>query len=637
MAIYNLQSGLTIQSSLVFPGSTSGTVTISAPAVAGTQSYTLPTGLPGGSNYVLTSDTSGNLNWTSNAGGGGGTVTSVSVVSANGFAGTVATPTATPAITFKTSIGTSGTPIVLVGDGTAISALSVNQLFITVAAINGSSIISREVYLSAATPNTLTIKAPSTVASSITYTLPLTGPTNRNILSSDTTGNLSWISNVANSGTTLATNYTNYSNINVNDIFVGMAPTVASFGQTYTVDASDVAFGDMLFHQKPLATPSTRLPPAYFNAIAYDDTPVNGVVTPLYMAVTGSASLSVPGSAASVYTSKDGVNWTYVSTLATNSIRYNAIIATVSGTAPSEVRTWVIYPASGSVSYRSTNEGDTWLAGATLSTLGLSNSNGVRVIDGTIWFALPNSTATTNLWKSTNNSATNTAVNSGVTATIAYVLPGPGTGASRYIGVFSNSTTYSVSTNGGTSFTTATCAVGTAGGVAIYDTAASKYIVAGISNGLTIQTSSTGLSGSWTAATATGTTPGLVSATAEGAFAYLDSAGSATIGYYYLPSAGGTVTPGYNMFVYSDDAGATVKFKQVATSQTTFGTPVTGQVSVTPEIIFVTSHSYNHLGFRKKYIYVDDNNGMSKVPIGTYQCLGKAGTQTGSYLWRRVT
>lgn len=48
---------------------------------------------------------------------GTGTVTSASVVSANGFAGTVANPTTTPAITVSTSI--TG---VLKGDGTAISA-----------------------------------------------------------------------------------------------------------------------------------------------------------------------------------------------------------------------------------------------------------------------------------------------------------------------------------------------------------------------------------------------------------------------------------------------------------------------------------------------------------------------------------
>lgn len=50
-------------------------------------------------------------------GGGSGTVTSVSVVSANGFAGSVATATTTPAITLSTTV--TG---LLKGDGTAISA-----------------------------------------------------------------------------------------------------------------------------------------------------------------------------------------------------------------------------------------------------------------------------------------------------------------------------------------------------------------------------------------------------------------------------------------------------------------------------------------------------------------------------------
>lgn len=53
----------------------------------------------------------------SSGGGGSGTVTSVSVVSANGLAGTVATATTTPAITLSTTI--TG---ILQGNGTAISA-----------------------------------------------------------------------------------------------------------------------------------------------------------------------------------------------------------------------------------------------------------------------------------------------------------------------------------------------------------------------------------------------------------------------------------------------------------------------------------------------------------------------------------
>jgi len=63
---------------------------------------------------------------TINATGTGGTVTSVSVVSANGLAGTVATDTTTPAITLSTSI--TG---VLKGNGTAISAATAGTDYVT--------------------------------------------------------------------------------------------------------------------------------------------------------------------------------------------------------------------------------------------------------------------------------------------------------------------------------------------------------------------------------------------------------------------------------------------------------------------------------------------------------------------------
>jgi hypothetical protein len=74
---------------------------------------------------LTTTGTSGAATFVSNTlnipqysgGGGSGTVTSVSVVSANGFAGSVATATTTPAITVSTSI--TG---LLKGNGTAISA-----------------------------------------------------------------------------------------------------------------------------------------------------------------------------------------------------------------------------------------------------------------------------------------------------------------------------------------------------------------------------------------------------------------------------------------------------------------------------------------------------------------------------------
>lgn len=70
------------------------------------------TGTPSSTTYLR-----GDGTWSTISGGAGGTVTSVSIVSANGFAGTVATATATPAITISTTV--TG---LLKGNGTSISA-----------------------------------------------------------------------------------------------------------------------------------------------------------------------------------------------------------------------------------------------------------------------------------------------------------------------------------------------------------------------------------------------------------------------------------------------------------------------------------------------------------------------------------
>lgn len=67
------------------------------------------------------------------AGGGSGTVTTASVVSANGFTGTVANPTTTPAITVATSV--TG---LLKGNGTAVSAVVSGT---DIKTVNGASIL----------------------------------------------------------------------------------------------------------------------------------------------------------------------------------------------------------------------------------------------------------------------------------------------------------------------------------------------------------------------------------------------------------------------------------------------------------------------------------------------------------------
>jgi hypothetical protein len=91
-----------------------GTKTPTAGAVAVGDGTTLAFTAAGTSGQILKSNGASVPTWINND---AGTVTTASVVSANGFAGTVATATSTPAITLTTSI--TG---VLKGNGTALSA-----------------------------------------------------------------------------------------------------------------------------------------------------------------------------------------------------------------------------------------------------------------------------------------------------------------------------------------------------------------------------------------------------------------------------------------------------------------------------------------------------------------------------------
>lgn len=141
---------------------------------------------------------------------GSGTVTDVSVVTANGFAGTVANSTTTPAITLSTTV--TG---ILEGNGTAISAASTTgsgavvlantptlitpnigaatgtSLTTTGALRSNTSLILEE---TGAGTDTITIQAPSSIAASYTLTLPVDDGDSGQVLSTDGNGVLSWAS-----------------------------------------------------------------------------------------------------------------------------------------------------------------------------------------------------------------------------------------------------------------------------------------------------------------------------------------------------------------------------------------------------------------------------------------------------------
>lgn len=95
------------------------TLTLQGGVTTTSYALTLPTAAPASTQCLQMSSTGAVTVTGSSCGSGSGTVSSVSVVSANGFAGSVATATTTPAITLSTTI--TG---ILSGNGTAISAAS---------------------------------------------------------------------------------------------------------------------------------------------------------------------------------------------------------------------------------------------------------------------------------------------------------------------------------------------------------------------------------------------------------------------------------------------------------------------------------------------------------------------------------
>jgi len=109
-------------------GGTNSTATPTAYGVAYGTGTAYAFTAAGTTGQVLTATTGGAPTWASPA--TSGTVTSVSVVSANGFAGTVATATTTPAITLTTTI--TG---ILKGNGTAISAAVANVDYVPLSTV----------------------------------------------------------------------------------------------------------------------------------------------------------------------------------------------------------------------------------------------------------------------------------------------------------------------------------------------------------------------------------------------------------------------------------------------------------------------------------------------------------------------
>lgn len=157
---------------------------------------------------------SGSWNTVASAAGAGGTVGNVSVATANGLAGSVATATTTPVITLSTNV----TGIVK-GNGTALSPAGSADITATLgyAPVNkaGDSMSSSlthaantgDIYTAGSGGNTVTVQGPTgAIGTSYVLRLPTSvAGSNGQVLTSDTSGNLYW--------TTPSTTATAYSGI----------------------------------------------------------------------------------------------------------------------------------------------------------------------------------------------------------------------------------------------------------------------------------------------------------------------------------------------------------------------------------------------------------------------------------------
>ena len=178
-------------SSSVATGTTTPVITLNVPTASATN------------RGVLSS-----ADWTTFNSKGSGTVTSASIVSANGFAGTVATATTTPAITISTSItgilsgnGTAISAATTTGSGSVVLATSPTLVTPTLGVASATS-VNKVTVTTPATGSTLTLVDGSTLATSGAFSTTLTSTATTNV-TLPTTGTLSTLA-----GTETLTNKT---------------------------------------------------------------------------------------------------------------------------------------------------------------------------------------------------------------------------------------------------------------------------------------------------------------------------------------------------------------------------------------------------------------------------------------------
>ncbi len=263
----------------------------SVPVAIGVSSTSATTVLP----FKISSVTGRLL---TDAASGSGTVTDVSVVSANGFAGSVATSTTTPAITLTTTINAP----VLKGNGTALSAATTTGSGSTVVLNNTPTLITPVLGVATATSiNKVTISAPGTSA---TLTIADGKTLTSNVSMTLQGGDASVLSIAASKTLTASVSMTlQGGDASVLSIAASKTLTVSNILTFTGTDNSSVAFGTggtVLYTAStiPLTVGSTTIASGTSTRILYDNAGTLGEYT-----VTGSGTTAVLSTSPTLTTS----------------------------------------------------------------------------------------------------------------------------------------------------------------------------------------------------------------------------------------------------------------------------------------------------------------------------------------------
>lgn len=282
-----------------------GAATSSAVVVA--TCGTPPVTYTAGQTFPLTQDTTGTLCAQSGGGGGSGTVTSVSVVTANGVSGTVANPTTTPAITLVlgaiTPTSVNGNTITT---GTGTLTLGSATLSLPVSVANGGTALA-----SGTSGGILGYTATGTLASSAALTA------NGIVLGGGAGATPTSLASLGTTTTVLhgnAAGAPSYGAVNLATDVTGTLPTPvnARTGTSYTVLSSDIGGIVTLSNAGAVAVTQPQATGAFGvgKTVLFENKGAGTVtITPTTSTIDGASTLALTTNQGVILIS-DGTNYT---------------------------------------------------------------------------------------------------------------------------------------------------------------------------------------------------------------------------------------------------------------------------------------------------------------------------------------